>query len=161
MRALLVASAALVAHALLPSPSLSPCRTLSRGTVMRPRMMMGAAAPAPAKTRTTTETKAPVRQQTRKVEKKREYAPPEEAPRYEVILLDDEEYEEGHIVNNLVRIIPGIESNKAKQVYLETKKVGQSLVLVCLEEHAEAYVDLLSRQEPMIFAEKRKAAGHQ
>ena len=90
---------------------------------MRPRMMMGAAAPAPAKTRTTTETKAPVRQQTRKVEKKREYAPPEEAPRYEVILLDDEEYEEGHIVNNLVRIIPGIESNKAKQVYLETKKV--------------------------------------
>ena len=49
-------------------------------------------------------------------------------------------------MNNLVRIIPGIESNKAKQVYLETKKVGQSLVLVCLEEHAEAYVDLLSRQ---------------
>lgn len=72
---------------------------------------------------------------------------------YKVILLGDEEYEEGHVVTQLQKICQ-IDKNEASRVFAEAQATGSSIVCVVPEEHAEFYAQQLKRAEIFVTIEK-------
>lgn len=77
----------------------------------------------------------------------------DEVPMFKVILLGDEEYEEGHVVTQLQKTA-GLEKQKAQSCFKEAQATGTSIVCVVCEEHAEFYAQQLRRQEIYVAVEK-------
>lgn len=77
----------------------------------------------------------------------------DEVPMFKVILLGDEEYEEGHVVTQLQKTA-GLEKQKAQHCFKEAQASGTSVVCVVCEEHAEFYAQQLRRQEIYVAVEK-------
>ena len=99
----------------------------------------------------------------------------------QVILLGDEEYEEDPVCEVLVKEIPEINNmnqapphrpheqslrlrvprlrpatslpSQAQEKYNEAQMTGKALLIVVPKEHAEGYVEILIRSDPMIYAE--------
>lgn len=63
------------------------------------------------------------------------------APRYRVILHNDETNTMDHVVNTLLRVIPRLTLEQAHEIMLEAHRSGVALVIVCAFEHAEFYRD--------------------
>lgn len=77
----------------------------------------------------------------------------DEVPMYKVILLGDEEYEEGHVVTQLQKVCQ-INKNEAARIFAEAQATGSSVVCVVPEEHAEFYVQQLVRNDVFCTLEK-------
>jgi len=63
------------------------------------------------------------------------------APRYRVMLHNDETNTMDHVVNTLLRVIPRLTLEQAHGIMLEAHRSGVSLAIVCALEHAEFYRD--------------------
>jgi ATP-dependent Clp protease adaptor protein ClpS len=77
----------------------------------------------------------------------------DEIPMYKVILLSDDEYEEGHVVTQLQKICQ-LSKNEASRVFIEAQSTGSSVVCVVPEEHAEFYAQQLKRADIYVTIEK-------
>jgi ATP-dependent Clp protease adapter protein ClpS len=66
-------------------------------------------------------------------------------PMWKVILLGDEEYQEKHVIESLVKTIPKMDKEEARRIYREAQAVGESIVTVVAQEHAEFYASMLRR----------------
>ncbi|KAF6004343.1 hypothetical protein F1559_000437 [Cyanidiococcus yangmingshanensis] len=66
-------------------------------------------------------------------------------PMWKVILLGDEEYKEKHVVESLVKTIPKMDKEEARRIYKEAQALGESVVTVVAQEHAEFYATMLRR----------------
>jgi len=63
------------------------------------------------------------------------------APRYRVILHNDDTNSMDHVVNTLLRVIPRLTTESAHEIMMEAHATGAALVIVCALEHAEFYRD--------------------
>lgn len=72
---------------------------------------------------------------------------------YKVILLGDEEYEEGHVVTQLQKITQ-ISKGEAIKAFNEAQATGASVICVVPEEHAEFYAQQLRRADIFVTIEK-------
>eukprot|EP00183_Erythrolobus_madagascarensis_P000753 CAMPEP_0185848200 /NCGR_PEP_ID=MMETSP1354-20130828/3174_1 /TAXON_ID=708628 /ORGANISM="Erythrolobus madagascarensis, Strain CCMP3276" /LENGTH=195 /DNA_ID=CAMNT_0028548571 /DNA_START=237 /DNA_END=824 /DNA_ORIENTATION=- len=70
----------------------------------------------------------------------------EDIPLFKVILLGDEEYDEVHVITQLVKIVQ-LEKNEANRVFGVAQATGAEVIVVVNEEQAEFYVQQLRRQE--------------
>jgi ATP-dependent Clp protease adaptor protein ClpS len=77
----------------------------------------------------------------------------DEIPMYKVILLADDEYEEGHVVTQLQKICQ-LSKNEAARIFGEAQSTGSSVVCVVPEEHAEFYAQQLKRADIYVTIEK-------
>ncbi|CAM9280974.1 unnamed protein product, partial [Phaeothamnion confervicola] len=84
--------------------------------------------------------------------KQKQQTEEEEVPMFKVILLGDEGYERAHVVMSL-QIVPDTDNVRAAEIYDEAQTTGKGLCGIYPEEHAELYVQQLTRAEPMIFAD--------
>ncbi|GMI44701.1 hypothetical protein TrCOL_g7731 [Triparma columacea] len=80
----------------------------------------------------------------------------EDAPRYKVLLIGDEEYVEEHVVERMVDVVDDLDKKRSIEVYYAAQKGGKGLVGVYPLELSEFYVEQLLRSEPMIFSELEK-----
>ncbi|GAB0488926.1 hypothetical protein MMPV_000139 [Pyropia vietnamensis] len=76
----------------------------------------------------------------------------DEIPLWKVILLGDEEYEEGHVTTQLQKVVQ-LAKKEATRVFAEAQASGSALVCVVIEEHAEFYAEQLKRQEIWVTLE--------
>jgi len=76
----------------------------------------------------------------------------DEIPLWKVILLGDEEYEEGHVTTQLQKVVQ-LAKKDASRVFAEAQASGAALVCVVIEEHAEFYAEQLKRQEIWVTLE--------
>ncbi|KAA8498635.1 ATP-dependent Clp protease adapter protein ClpS [Porphyridium purpureum] len=77
----------------------------------------------------------------------------EEIPMYKVILLGDEEYDEVHVVTQLMKIVQ-LEQIEATRIFGVAQATGSEIVVVVNEELAEFYVQQLKRQELYAIMER-------
>mmetsp|Transcript_16240 Transcript_16240/g.32930 ORF Transcript_16240/g.32930 Transcript_16240/m.32930 type:complete len:171 (-) Transcript_16240:1444-1956(-) len=77
----------------------------------------------------------------------------DEVPMYKVILMGDEDYDENHVVTQLIKIVQ-LDKKEAQRIYIEAQQLGESLVCVVTQEHAEFYAQQLKRQEIFIRVEE-------
>jgi len=81
----------------------------------------------------------------------------DETPMYKVILLGDNDYEQGHVTTQITKIIPQVQKEEAMKCYVEAQMIGTSLIITVTEEHAEHYVQQFKRQQ--IYAKMEKEGG--
>eukprot|EP00640_Fibrocapsa_japonica_P004527 CAMPEP_0113943810 /NCGR_PEP_ID=MMETSP1339-20121228/28119_1 /TAXON_ID=94617 /ORGANISM="Fibrocapsa japonica" /LENGTH=130 /DNA_ID=CAMNT_0000948773 /DNA_START=214 /DNA_END=606 /DNA_ORIENTATION=+ /assembly_acc=CAM_ASM_000762 len=75
------------------------------------------------------------------------------APNYNVILLGDEEYSKGHVVQCLMDIIEGMDKKRADNAYEACMTSRAALVAVAPKEVAEHYAKELARCDPIVYAD--------
>jgi len=80
----------------------------------------------------------------------------EDAPRYKVLLIGDEEYAEEHVVDRMVDIVDDLDKKQSIEIFYAAQKAGKGLVGVYPLEISEFYVEQLLRSEPIIFSELEK-----
>ena len=74
-------------------------------------------------------------------------------PMWNVILLGDEEYDEGYVCQTMLQVLSGgIEKEKAKSCFQEAQQHGSSIAIVVQQEHAEHYVQQFGRCDPIVFS---------
>jgi ATP-dependent Clp protease adaptor protein ClpS len=61
------------------------------------------------------------------------------APRWKVILLNDDEHDMLFVVRSLRKAVPGLTTQEAMQIMLQAHLTGRGLVRVCPREEAEYY----------------------
>jgi len=76
----------------------------------------------------------------------------EDIPMWKVILLNDDEYEEGAVCDVLQSVIPSItNSRQASERYNEAMSTGRSLLITQPKEQAEHYSEQLARCDPQMI----------
>jgi ATP-dependent Clp protease adapter protein ClpS len=76
----------------------------------------------------------------------------EEPPMYKVVMLNDEDYEEDPVCSVLVAVIPEIVNDRqAAEKYNECIRYGKAVLIVQPKELAEAYVEQLTRADPLMI----------
>lgn len=121
--------------------------------------MAGAPAQAPAKVKQAQKTsdgggKGGTEQVTKTADPKtRVEVEVEEAPRFKLLLIGDEEYSEEHVVERMVDLVDDLDKKQGVEVYYAAQKAGKGLIGVFVLEMAEFYAEQLARSEPMIFTD--------
>ena len=85
--------------------------------------------------------------------KTRKEAEFEEPLLYKVMLLGDEEYDQGHTIQRLCEVMEDIDEGLASTIFKSAQVAGKAMCGKYPLEHAEMYVEQLLRSDPMIFAE--------
>jgi ATP-dependent Clp protease adaptor protein ClpS len=65
------------------------------------------------------------------------------APRYRVLLHNDDYNSMEHVVMTLIQTISGMTQSQAVEIMIEAHTNGMALVIVCEFEHAEFYCETL------------------
>lgn len=65
------------------------------------------------------------------------------APRYRVLLHNDDHNSMEHVVETLVSTVPSLSQPQAVDIMMEAHTNGMALVITCAFEHAEHYSELL------------------
>jgi ATP-dependent Clp protease adaptor protein ClpS len=65
------------------------------------------------------------------------------APNYRVLLHNDDFNSMEHVVEVLMTTIPNMSQPHAINIMMEAHQYGMALVIVCNQEHAEHYCDVL------------------
>jgi ATP-dependent Clp protease adaptor protein ClpS len=65
------------------------------------------------------------------------------APNYRVLLHNDDHNSMEHVVHTLITTIPNMSETSAIEVMMEAHQNEMALVIVCNQEHAEHYCDVL------------------
>jgi len=118
------------------APAVEKTKTRSKEKVVNPGKAAPKAAAAQPKTRREHET--------------------EDAPRYKLMLIGDQEYDEQHVVERIVDVVDDVDKKMAIEVFYAAQKAGKGMIGVFVLEMAEFYMEQLSRSEPMIFSDLEK-----
>jgi ATP-dependent Clp protease adaptor protein ClpS len=65
------------------------------------------------------------------------------APRYRVLLHNDDHNSMEHVVQALVQTVPNLTQPQAVDIMMEAHTNGMALVITCALEHAEFYCETL------------------
>ena len=65
------------------------------------------------------------------------------APNYRVLLHNDDHNSMEHVVHTLITTIPNMSETSAIEVMMEAHQNEMALVIVCNQDHAEHYCDVL------------------
>ncbi|NJN72781.1 MAG: ATP-dependent Clp protease adapter ClpS [Limnothrix sp. RL_2_0] len=65
------------------------------------------------------------------------------APRYRVLLHNDDFNSMEHVVQTLIQTIGGLTQPQAINIMMEAHTNGLALVITCVQEHAEFYCETL------------------
>ncbi len=65
------------------------------------------------------------------------------APRYRVLLHNDEFNPMEHVVQALIKSVPSLTIPQAVSIMMEAHTNGIALVIICAQEHAEFYCETL------------------
>ena len=65
------------------------------------------------------------------------------APRYRVLLHNDDYNSMEHVVQVLMKTVPSITQPQAVSIMMEAHTNGMALVITCAQEHAEFYCETL------------------
>ena len=68
------------------------------------------------------------------------------APRYRVLLHNDDFNSMEYVVQTLMKTVPGITQPQAVNIMMEAHTNGIALVITCALEHAEFYCETLKNQ---------------
>lgn len=68
------------------------------------------------------------------------------APRYRVLLHNDEFNTMEYVVQTLMKVVAGITQPQAVDIMMEAHTNGIALVITCAMEHAEFYCETLKNQ---------------
>ncbi|NJK35692.1 MAG: ATP-dependent Clp protease adapter ClpS [Oscillatoriales cyanobacterium SM2_2_1] len=63
------------------------------------------------------------------------------APRYRVLLHNDDYNTMEHVVQSLMQVVNGLTQPQAVDIMMEAHSAGVALVITCVQEHAEFYCD--------------------
>ena len=85
--------------------------------------------------------------------KTRKEAEFEEPLLYKVMLLGDEEYDQGHTIQRICEVMEDIDEGLAATIFKSAQVAGKAMCGKYPLEHAEMYVEQLLRSDPIIFAE--------
>lgn len=80
-------------------------------------------------------------------------------PNYRVLLHNDDGIFAGLVVDTLIKYIPGMSETKAITVMMEAHQSGTGIVIVCNQEHAEAYQVFLQGEGLTITIEPVEVGG--
>lgn len=67
------------------------------------------------------------------------------APRYKVLLHNDDFNPMEHVVQTLLKTVPSLTQPQAVSIMMEAHTNGIALVITCAQEHAEFYCETLRR----------------
>ncbi|MGC9502544.1 ATP-dependent Clp protease adapter ClpS [Baaleninema sp.] len=67
------------------------------------------------------------------------------APRYRVLLHNDDFNTMEYVVQTLIKTVPSITQPQAVSIMMEAHTNGMALVITCAQEHAEFYCETLRR----------------
>lgn len=65
------------------------------------------------------------------------------APRYRVLLHNDDVNSMEHVVQTLLQTVPSLSQPQAVDIMMEAHNSGIALVITCEQEHAEFYSEML------------------
>ncbi len=65
------------------------------------------------------------------------------APRYRVLLHNDDFNSMEHVVQTLIQTVAGLTQPQAVSIMMEAHTNGLALVITCVQEHAEFYCETL------------------
>jgi len=65
------------------------------------------------------------------------------APRYRVLLHNDDFNSMEHVVQTLIQTVAGLTQPQAVNIMMEAHTNGLALVITCVQEHAEFYCETL------------------
>ncbi|KAM3092280.1 ATP-dependent Clp protease adapter ClpS [Phormidesmis sp. 146-35] len=65
------------------------------------------------------------------------------APRYRVLLHNDDHNPMEHVVQVLMKTVPSLTQPQAVSIMMEAHNSGLALVITCAQEHAEFYSETL------------------
>lgn len=65
--------------------------------------------------------------------------------KYRVLLLDHERHTESHVAKVIPKVVPSVTPDEARKCFYESREVGFGLVTIAVREHAEFYVQMLTR----------------
>lgn len=65
------------------------------------------------------------------------------APRYRVLLHNDDFNSMEHVVQTLMKTVPSLTQPQAVNIMMEAHNSGTALVITCAQEHAEFYCETL------------------
>ncbi|MEH2152586.1 ATP-dependent Clp protease adapter ClpS [Nostoc sp.] len=65
------------------------------------------------------------------------------APRYRVLLHNDDYNSMEHVVQSLIATVPSLTQPQAISIMMEAHTNGLALVITCAQEHAEFYCETL------------------
>merc|ERR1711982_272820 len=77
-----------------------------------------------------------------------------DAPMYKVMLVGDEAYDQGHVVQRICAVMEDIDENRASSIFRDA--MGPEGKAMCGKyplEHAELYKEQLLRSEPIIYSD--------
>jgi ATP-dependent Clp protease adapter protein ClpS len=110
------------------------------------------------KTLQKTETKTKEKQQIKKKAqvdepKSRRKEEFQDAPLYRVMLLGDDSYDIGHVIERMCAIMEDLDEDAASKIYQQAQQKGKAMCGKYPLEHAEMYKEQLIRSDPMIFSD--------
>lgn len=65
--------------------------------------------------------------------------------KYRVLLLDHERHTESQVAKVIPRVVPSVTPDEARKCFYESREFGFGLVTIAVREHAEFYVQMLTR----------------
>jgi ATP-dependent Clp protease adapter protein ClpS len=77
----------------------------------------------------------------------------EDAPLYKVMLIGDDAYDSGHVIDRMCAIMEDMDEDQASTVFEQAQMAGKAMCGKYPLEHAEMYKEQLLRSDPMIFAD--------
>ncbi len=77
----------------------------------------------------------------------------QEAPMFKLMLLQDDGYDPGHVVERLCAIVDDMDEDQAATVFQQAQQEGKAMCGKYPFERAELFKEQLLRSDPMIFAD--------
>ncbi|MDA0674442.1 MAG: ATP-dependent Clp protease adapter ClpS [Cyanobacteria bacterium] len=68
------------------------------------------------------------------------------APRYRVILHNDDFNSMEHVVESLLEVVPSLTTPQAVDIMMQAHTAGKAVVIICALEHAEFYCEGLQNR---------------
>lgn len=76
-----------------------------------------------------------------------------EAPLYKVMLIGDDGYDGGHVIDRMCAIMEDMDEDQASTVFQQAQAKGKAMCGKYPMEHAEMYKEQMLRSDPMIFCD--------
>ena len=76
-----------------------------------------------------------------------------EAPLYKVMLIGDDAYNSGHVIDRMCAIMEDMDEDEASTFFQQAQARGKAMCGKYPMEHAETYKEQMLRSIPMIFCD--------
>ncbi|KAL3916958.1 MAG: hypothetical protein SGILL_004939 [Bacillariaceae sp.] len=77
----------------------------------------------------------------------------EEAPMFKLMIIGDDSYDVGHVVERMCAIVEDMDEDQAATVFQQANQEGKAMAGKYPMEIAELYKEQLIRSDPMIFSD--------